>query len=43
MKSNKNRYQKAAEGNHPEAQNTLGYCYEHGIYVKKDIDKAVFW
>ena len=34
---------KGAQLNNPESQNNLGYYFENGIYVKKDIDKAKYW
>eukprot|EP00761_Pharyngomonas_kirbyi_P014899 gb/GECH01014930.1/.p1 GENE.gb/GECH01014930.1/~~gb/GECH01014930.1/.p1 ORF type:complete len:749 (+),score=195.82 gb/GECH01014930.1/:1-2247(+) len=33
-------YQKAASQGDAEAQNSLGICYEEGIYVEKDLTKA---
>ena len=35
-------YQKAAEMGLDSAQNKLGACYEDGIYIAKDHEKAVF-
>ena len=34
---------KGAQLNNPESQNNLGYYFENGIYVKKDINKAKYW
>ena len=35
--------EKAAELNNPEAEYNLGVFYEQGIYVKKDIKRAMYW
>lgn len=37
-----NRYQKALDGDEYEMY-YLGYCYEYGIGVNKDIKKALYW
>ena len=34
---------KATELNNVEAEYNLGVFYEKGIYVQKDIQKAIFW
>ncbi|QCO21229.1 sel1 repeat family protein [Acinetobacter cumulans] len=34
---------KAADLNNPEAEYNLGVFYEKGIYVEKDIEKALYW
>jgi TPR repeat protein len=36
-------YEAAAKQNHAEAQNWLGYCYQHGLGVAQDDAKAVEW
>ena len=36
-------YRKAAEQNHPMAQNSLGICYYTGQDVGKDVAEAVKW
>ena len=33
-------YRKAVARNHPDAHNNLGYLYQHGIEVEKDLDRA---
>jgi uncharacterized protein len=36
-------YEAAAKKNHPESQNWLGYCYQHGIGVAASPTEAVIW
>ena len=36
-------YRRAIQKNHAKAQNNLGFCYEYGEGVTKDIQKAVEW
>lgn len=36
-------YRIAAEQGSSEAQNDLGYCYQHGIGVEKDLVEAIKW
>lgn len=36
-------YRRAIRKNHAKAQNSLGYCYEFGEGVTKDLQKAVEW
>jgi len=36
-------FQKAAEQKHVQSQCCLGYCYENGIGIEKDEEKAVEW
>lgn len=36
-------YKKAANLNLPEAQLSLGACYENGFGVNRDIDEAIIW
>ena len=36
-------YRKAAEQGHFDAQNHLGFCYQHGKGVARDCAKAVEW
>ncbi len=33
----------AAEGGHAEAQYRLGWCYQYGFGVSKDLEKARYW
>lgn len=35
--------EKAAELNNPEAEYNLGVFFENGIYVERDINKAIYW
>ncbi len=36
-------YEKAAKMNHARAQNALGVCYDQGLGVEKDYNKAFYW
>jgi TPR repeat protein len=36
-------FQRAAEGGNPDAQDTLGVCYEFGEGVEQDYAKAAYW
>lgn len=36
-------YRKAADYDEEEAQNILGLCYEEGLGVLKDYEKAYYW
>jgi TPR repeat protein len=36
-------YRKAAESGYPKAANNLGWAYERGQGVEKDLSKAVYW
>lgn len=36
-------YEKAASNGHAEACNNIGFNYDHGIDVNRDVRKAVFW
>jgi TPR repeat protein len=36
-------FQKAAEQGHAKAQRYLGYCYQYGQGLPKDLHKAVDW
>ena len=35
-------HRKAVEGD-AEAQTSLGFCYDHGIFVEKDAARAIPW
>ena len=41
LKRQLNGIKKLFEQGHAGAQNNLGYCYENGIGVKKDVKEAV--
>ena len=36
-------YKKSAKQGYAPAQSRLGQMYLEGIYVKKDLEKAIFW
>ena len=36
-------YKKSAKQGYAPAQSRLGQMYLEGIYVKKDVEKAIFW
>ena len=43
MKTAVTWYLKAADQNHPKAQNNLGVCYQNGDGVIRDLEKAAYW